>query len=159
MKKWIISFTFIVFMLLIAGSIYFFTIIREPLVEQFDQVERYVLNQDLLDSIDEISYYHGQEVVYVARGELDSIERYVWVTDDLTTAYEANVDEGITEEEAISLVHQHEPIVELQAIRIGLERNRPLYEITFINENERKSYYYLHFKDGTLIKRYSLRIE
>lgn len=159
MKKWIISITSIISILLLAGSLYLYTIIREPLTDQFDQVEQYVLQQQLLDTIEDISYFHGHEVVYVARGELDSVQRYVWVTDDLTTAYEANVDEGITEEEAISLVEQHEPIIQLQTIRLGLEQNRPLYEVTFIDESERKSYYYLHFKDGTLIKRYSLRVD
>ncbi|WP_247105560.1 PepSY domain-containing protein [Halalkalibacter sp. APA_J-10(15)] len=128
-------------------------------MNQLNQVERYVLNQQLLNSVEEVTYFHGQEVVYVAKGLYEDELKYVWVSEDFMSVHESNEEDGITQDEAIAIVEQHEPINQLQAIRLGYERNRPLYEITFMDENGRQAYYYLDFADGSLLKRYSLRAD
>ncbi|GAE29056.1 PepSY domain-containing protein [Alkalihalobacillus hemicellulosilyticus] len=159
MKKWIISILLIVIILLISGTIYAYTIIREPLTNQLSQVEKYVLNQQLLNTVEEVTYFHGQEVVYVAQGLYEDELKFVWVSEDFMSVHEANEEDGITQNEAIAIVEQHETINQLQAVRLGYERNRPLYEITFIDENGRQAYYYLDFTNGSLLKRYSLRAD
>lgn len=65
--------------------------------------------------------------------------------------------EGISEKEALqrtieqvgddSKEHKSKP-KEILKIKLGFENNIPLWEVTYIDDENRYSYYYLAFKDG-----------
>lgn len=160
MKKWIILSCLVVVLIIVGLSVYAYQVVRGPLVHQYEQVERYIYGQGLLETINEISYYHGTEAYYVVEG-LDEEEKnlFIWVSDAFNNVYEAEAADGISEEEAIAIVNNEEEIKEIVSIRLGYERKRPVYEVTFTHENNRKGYYYLDFKDGSIIKHYTLRVE
>ncbi|MFP3393521.1 peptidase M4, partial [Brevibacillus sp. SIMBA_076] len=45
---------------------------------------------------------------------------------------------------------------EILKAKLGFENNIPLWEVTYIDDDNRYSYYYLEFKDGNFLRRYSI---
>ena len=41
-------------------------------------------------------------------------------------------------------------------VKLGFENDVPLWEVTYIDDDNRYSYYYLEFKDGKFLRRYSI---
>lgn len=79
--------------------------------------------------------------------------------------YSKEKSEGISEKEALqrtieqvgddSKEHKSKP-KEILKIKLGFENNIPLWEVTYIDDENRYSYYYLAFKDGQFLRRYSI---
>ncbi len=45
---------------------------------------------------------------------------------------------------------------EIMKVKLGFENDVPLWEVTYIDDDNRYSYYYLEFKDGKFLRRYSI---
>jgi uncharacterized protein YpmB len=158
MKKWILL---IIIVVLITGlGVYSYQTIREPLHHQYKQAERYVLEKSLLHTISKITYYHGTDAYYVFKGMTDEDEEViVWVSEAFDSHQVANVSDGISEDEAIAIVQKEDEIKRIQNVKLGFERGLPIYEIVYVNNENRKGYYYVTFEDGTFMKRYVLRTD
>jgi uncharacterized protein YpmB len=158
MKKWIIIILFMLIVIFTGASVYAYHIIRQPLLHEFEQAERYIKGQELLQSVTKASYYHGTETYYVFSGlTSDQHEAIVWVSEDFDFHHTELASAGISKEEAISIVQREEKIKRIHSVKLGYERGLPIYEVTYLNEENRKGYYYLTFNDGTFMKRYVLR--
>ncbi|MFC0559920.1 cell wall elongation regulator TseB-like domain-containing protein [Halalkalibacter alkalisediminis] len=159
MKKWLIIIFVLVTVLLTGAGVYAYQTIREPLLHELEQAEHFVRGQ-VLQTVYDVSYYHGTETYYVFFGLTeDEEDTIVWVSEDFSAYHTEKVSEGITKEEAIAIVKQQDRVKRIQSVKLGYERNLPVYEVTYLNEDNRKGYYYLTFEDGTFMKRYVLRTE
>ncbi|WP_332693234.1 DUF5590 domain-containing protein [Halalkalibacter lacteus] len=159
MKKWIF-WVVIIFVVLTTGlSVYGYQTIREPLKDNYEQAERYVLGQSLLHTVSNGTYYHGTDAYYVFEGIMDEEEVIVWVSEEFDSHQIAKVSDGISEGEAISIVQKQDEIKRIQSVKLGIERGLPVYEIIYVNNENRKGYYYVTFEDGTFMKRYVLRTD
>ncbi|GAF65256.1 hypothetical protein BTS2_2154 [Bacillus sp. TS-2] len=157
MKKWIISIALLVIASFIGLSIYGYQLIREPLKENYNLAEQYTLENNLLQTIEEVEYYHGTDAYYVVYGnDAEGDSSVVWVANDFDGHDVRKADEGIDEEQVRSIVEAEHNVKSIQRIRLGYERNLPTYEVTFIDEQDRQSYFYVTFEDGTFMKRYHL---
>ena len=157
MKKWIIILIIFLFVLIVGVGIYAYELVREPLTNQFEQAKRYVVEQQLLIDIDEVDYYHGTDSFFVFKGNNnEGDEMIIWVSDQFDTHHTELAQNGLQEEEVISLVHS-EGIVDIRSIRLGIERGLPVYEIIYQAEDGRRGYYYVTFEEGRFMKRYLLQ--
>ncbi|KHF40301.1 cell wall elongation regulator TseB-like domain-containing protein [Halalkalibacter okhensis] len=160
MKKWIIIIVIISASLLTGLSVYAYQTIREPLLHHYDQAENYVVGQSLLQTVMNVTYYHGTDAYYVFNGlDDDGEETLVWVSDDFDFQHVQRASDGITREEAIAIVQRDEEVSRIEATKLGFERGLPVYEITYFTNENRKGYYYVTFEDGTFMKRYLLRTD
>ena len=64
-------------------------------------------------------------------------------------------NEGISQEKAVAKLTAERDPKEIVSVRLGMEKGLPLWEITYIDQENRYSFYYLSFEDGTFIRRYS----
>ncbi|WP_413380581.1 DUF5590 domain-containing protein [Alkalihalobacillus sp. 1P02AB] len=157
MKKWIISSIFLLFITFLGVAFYMYQLVREPLTEAYEQVLVYVENEQLLNDISDISYYHGTETYYVITGEdEDGDMAYLWLKEDLSFYDLYKQSDGITAEAAMAIVNQDYGAEEVVQVRLGYERKMPAYEVMFIDDENRQSYYYVTFEDGAFMKRYHL---
>ena len=157
MKKWFITISVITIVFVIAISAFVYYIVRAPLEQGYEQAERYVVGQHILDEVDTITYYHGTEPFYVLHGKREGEEIIVWIQQSFDQVVSRKVSEGITVEEALSKAKADLNISSVERIRLGFERDVPIYEVVFVDKENRQGYYYVTFDDGTFMKRYSLR--
>ncbi|GAE25039.1 hypothetical protein JCM9140_1009 [Halalkalibacter wakoensis JCM 9140] len=160
MRKWIIIIILFLFLIFTGLSVYAYQIIREPLEHHYEQAERYVKGQSLLTMISDVMYFHGTDAYYVFSGVDDEgIDTYVWVSADYDFHHIEKAQDGITKEEALEIVTTNEDVERIETVKLGFERGLPVYEITYVNHENRKGYYYVTFEDGTFMKRYLLRTD
>ncbi|UQX54599.1 hypothetical protein M5V91_01655 [Cytobacillus pseudoceanisediminis] len=68
--------------------------------------------------------------------------------------------EGISRNEAINRLKQEKNAAEIMSVRLGMEKNIPLWEIHYRSGSDLINYYYIDFKTGEWLKKlkiYSLR--
>ncbi|TPE70829.1 DUF5590 domain-containing protein [Halalkalibacterium halodurans] len=157
MRKWLILIGIVLFSAIIGAGAYGYTVIKSPFSEDEEQAVQLVLSEGYLATVNDASYYHGSDAYQVIHGlDEDGEERIVWVgPDDQVISKKAS--EGISEEDVRAIIERELAVRELVAIRLGVENEHPVYEVTYYDEEGRLSYYYVSFYDGTFIKRYSLR--
>lgn len=157
MKRFIWFGLGIIFLLLIAGStLYVFA--RASLAEDVKRVATIVLQEEDVQSVMDVDYYHGKEVVYSAIVQTDQNELERLFVRDEQVVTRISLEETLTEEEAMSLVRGRFQIDDIKSIHAGIENGTPLYQLTFEKDN-RLHFYYLDMRDGTFIKRYSMMMD
>ncbi|SDY88433.1 Uncharacterized protein YpmB [Evansella caseinilytica] len=65
--------------------------------------------------------------------------------------------DGLTESEVSNIAYSELSIKEIISIRLGIIGNTPVYEIVYVDEEDRHSFYYITFEDGTYIRHYQFR--
>lgn len=151
-----------------AFNIYFESISSKTKREQ--HAITYVNNNvKQLDVINEVEYYHGRLAYHVVYGTTDNNEQLiVWVPDsDKGEMLIRKANEGWSKEKVKSFVLSNQNPLKLIDIRLGAElmmdnrtkktETTPLWEVTYIDQQNRYTYYFLKFIDGSFVKRYSLK--
>jgi uncharacterized protein YpmB len=105
-----------------------------------------------------VYYYNGNDSYTIIYGMVDqNKEKVICVPDDnkldIISVYPSN---GITAEEAIQIVQMERNPMSIKSVNLGIEQNVPIWEVIYLDEQNRYSYYYVTFKDGQFIKRYTL---
>jgi uncharacterized protein YpmB len=160
MKKRIISGILVTLLVIIIILSLFYLSIRNPLTKEQEQVVEYVQQNTDIQEVIDVSFYHGTDAFQVITG-LDA-EGEMWIAwyqleDQEIVLRKQN--QGLSEEEvrdfAVNELNPHK----INNIRLGIENDLPVYEISYIDQENRYAYYYITFKDGIFLKRYSLRQE
>ncbi|MEH7198263.1 cell wall elongation regulator TseB-like domain-containing protein [Priestia megaterium] len=103
--------------------------------------------------------YFGNHAFYVVEGTNRSNQKVIaWMPKSKKqTAVLKKASSGITKEKAISIVKNDKNPQEIKSVRLGIEKKKPLWEVTYVDKDKKHlTYYYLDFSSGEFIKRYSL---
>ncbi|NNU90470.1 copper amine oxidase [Anoxybacillus sp. CHMUD] len=104
--------------------------------------------------IDDVYTYRGSDVYVIVIGKNDEGEQMIaWVTEKGKIVDVRKASEGITKQQAQSSIKTYHP-KEVVSVKLGMEKGIPLWEITYIDERDRYSFYYVRFEDGAFLKRY-----
>lgn len=112
-----------------------------------------------LNSVTSTQAYFGDHTFYVVEGTNNKNEDVIaWVPkSQKQKAVLKKVADGITKEQAIEIVQRDRDPKEIKSVRLGIENEKPLWEVTYIDQEEKHlTYYYLDFTSGEFMKRYSL---
>jgi uncharacterized protein YpmB len=109
-----------------------------------------------LKTMDEFYLYHGKESYSVVVGTTNRGEKQiVWIPDNardrIVTEKVAN---GKTKEEILSIVRQNINSKKIISVKLGMENNVPLWEVTYKDSSDRYNYDYYDFKTGEWLKYY-----
>ncbi|MBM7703326.1 DUF5590 domain-containing protein [Metabacillus iocasae] len=159
MKKW--SILIIIFIIVIVSWQFASTYHQSVKGKQSDEEKAMVLadKKYQLKDVTNVQTYFGKDTFYIVKGTNNKGEKViVWVPKDrkkhdMIMKKEAS---GITQAQARSLVENERNPQEIKSVRLGMERKLPLWEITYIDEENRFTYYYVDFESGKFLKRYSL---
>jgi len=80
----------------------------------------------------------------------------VWVPEKKGNVLVRKKNEGISEKKALQIVAGERKPKELVKAKLGAENDVPLWEITYIDQEGRYTYYYLEFQDGKYAGYYSI---
>ncbi|MFZ3588691.1 PepSY domain-containing protein [Bacillus sp. DJP31] len=156
MKKWIFLLIVIVLLTILVGI----NTYKNAFDYQREQTKKATLvamktEPDL--EISEVAFYNGTSSYTIIYGEINHNKRIVCVpTNELEKVIVVNPDKGISKEEALKQLQQEQNPLEIKSVNLGIEQNIPIWEIVYLDQNNRYSYYYVTFKDGQFIKRYTL---
>ena len=160
MKKWLITTSIFVSIVVLVALFFLYQTIRTPLTNEEQEAVEVALAQTKLEHVSSVEFYHGTEAYQVIKGTgADEEELIVWVRSDGKEVVEKRVKDGLSREQVERFVFDELKPTQLIAIRLGVEQDLPVYEITYLDDESRYAYYYMTFKDGTFVKRYSLRNE
>lgn len=161
MKKW-----FILVALLIFVAIWQLFALYDNVTNKWEQMVEEALHlaqkTASLETVANANFYHGTSAYYVIAGiDKTGEDIIVFVPEDLNREQiiVKKAKEGISEQEVKEQIIANRAPLSIKSIRLGVENNKPLWEVTYIDEQQRYTYYYLDFENGEFLKRYSLNMK
>ena len=154
MKKLIIilSLGFIFILLLI---VFMYQSAMSPLNNQKQKAETVVVDGGYIKTVESSDYYYGKEHAIVIQGEnKDHKKTIAWVQNKKVIT--RNASEGLTKKQIMTQVQKERNPQEIVKVKLGIENNIPLWEVEYIDHSGHYNYYYASFKNGQLLKRYSI---
>src|SRR5690606_10332523 len=97
-----------------------------------------------LEQVEDFHLYHGMETYYVISGKNSKGKKiFVWVPEEKGDIIVRNQSDGITKQEAVKKLKEEHESHEIMSVRLGMEKNIPLWEIHYRSEGDLINYYYV----------------
>lgn len=157
-KRWLLFIVIFTISLTAILSILIYTQAREPFKEALTSAESYTLKNNLLETIDESYVYNSTDSYQTIIGNTkDGAKKafFIPLKANEEPIMEVSFEEGISKEEAISIVLDGEQESKVLHAKLGVEEVGPVWEITFVNSKDNLNYVYLLFDNGDWWKRIS----
>jgi uncharacterized protein YpmB len=152
-KKWIIILTlFIVVILGILIKVYFSAV--EPVNAAQKKAVTLAKEKVQMSDVEDFHIYNGLETVYVIEGKNKQDENViVWIPEKSKQVFVEKASDGLSKEEAVQKLLQEKNPKKIISVRLGMEKDIPLWEIYYHSENNLINYYYVHFETGEWLKK------
>lgn len=152
--KKIIVITVIIIAVIIGISAYIYFQSVKPLKEAENKAIQIAMEETKLTEADDFTLYHGQETYYIVEGKDENgTNIYVWVPEKEGRVIVRKQEDGVTKQEAINKLMEEKNPQEIISVRLGMEKNIPLWEIYYRSEGDLINYYYVDFKTGEWLKK------
>lgn len=148
MKKWLILIIGM-FLVIILFTLTVYKQIQNNKTEGYDEAIDKAMEYSSLVEVNETSTYSRNESYVVIEGIDDGGGQiYVFVPENDGEISEIEVEDGISAEDAIQIVEKDQNVSKILSTQVGIENNKPLWEITYLDDKDSLVYYYLDFKTG-----------
>ncbi len=153
MKKWIILLVFILVAALgISVKVYYSAM--SPVKAAEKQAVAIAGRKAKFSKIEDFHIYNGLETINVIEGKNKNGEKIiVWVPEKSKNVVIKKAKSGLSKEEAIQKLLREKNPKEIISVRLGMEKNIPLWEIYYRSENNLINYYYIEFETGEWLKK------
>lgn len=149
MKKWITIISLLFIVLGIAATVVLYQVPRNPLDNQAEKALNRVKNETAIVEVENTSFYNGSKSYVVVTGKDDQNEKLVaWVPNKKGKIIEKKWADGISKEQAINKLNDEKQPKELLSVRLGYESVGPVWEITYLDQQDNLNYFYLLFSTG-----------
>ncbi len=123
--------------------------------EAYAQAEKIGTKEAGLTKFDKFYMFNGSESWHVITGTDQSGEEIgVWISQKDGTVHTYPLSKGISSNQAIAEVSKTKTIKTIQHAMLGMEKEKPLWEITYLNEKDQLCYSYIDFVSGEWIKNF-----
>ncbi|WHY84418.1 DUF5590 domain-containing protein [Neobacillus novalis] len=153
MKKWILFLVlFIVVVLGISIKVYFSSV--EPVKAAEIKAVALANEKTALSKVVDFHIYSGLETVDVIEGkDKKGEEIIIWIPEKSKNLIVKKASDGLSKEEAIQKLLEEKNPQKIISVRLGMEKNIPLWEIYYRSENNLINYYYIDFETGEWLKK------
>ena len=152
MKKWIISITIVLVVVIVGISIKVYFNSTDPV--KAAEKEALKLAGDEVSEVEDFHIYNGQEQVNVIEGKnMEGEKIIVWIPEKSKKVIVKKANAGLSKEDAMQKLLQDKKPQKIIAVRLGMEKNIPLWEIYYRSENNLINYYYIDFETGKWLKK------
>lgn len=153
MKKFLWGIIILLVISIGAGSFIYLNSTKPVRAAESKAVEIAKQETDLSEAED-FNLYHGTETFYVIEGkDHDGTSIYVWIPEKKGKIVSLKHSDGISKNEAINRLKQEKNAAEIVSVRLGMEKNIPLWEIHYRSGSNLINYYYIDFKTGEWLKK------
>ena len=153
MKKWIIVLS--VFVLAFLGFLIkvYFSAVNPVKIAEKNAVQ--LANKEItLKEVEDFHIYNGIETVNVIEGKSKNGEKViVWIPEKSKEIFIRKAKNGLSKEAAVQKLQQEKSPKKIISVRLGMEKNIPLWEIYYRSNNNLINYYYVHFDTGEWLKK------
>ncbi|MGG1675170.1 DUF5590 domain-containing protein [Neobacillus sp. NRS-1170] len=152
-KKWLFFLAlFVIGILGILIKVYFSAV--EP-VKAAEEKALLLANKKVqISNVEDFHIYNGLETVNVIEGKNNEGEKIiVWIPEKSKKVIVKKAKNGLTKNEAVKKLLQEKKPKKIISVRLGMEKNIPLWEIYYRSENNLINYYYVHFETGEWLKK------
>lgn len=153
MKKWLMILSVVVIITVgVLINIYFKAV--GPLKEAQEQAVHKAKTEAGIVSVDEVYVYNGSETSYAVTGINNQKEEIVvFIPEKAGNIIVKKANEGITKNQAIQIVQQEKHPQKIVSVRLGMEKQVPLWEVHYVSEKSKLNYYYIDYKTGEWLKK------
>lgn len=153
MKKWLLILTVLVLVFFgILVKVYLSAV--DPVKTAEKKAVSLAKEKVQISEVDDFHIYHGLETVDVIEGKNKIGEKIIiWIPEKTKKIIVKKAKNGLSKEEAIQKLLQEKKPKKIIAVRLGMVKNIPLWEIYYRSENNLINYYYIHFETGEWLKR------
>lgn len=158
LKRWLLFIVIFAFSLTLILSLLIYFQAKSPFSDAADQAQEYVLENNLLASVDKTYIYNNTSTFHTVVGTTAKGEEKAYFLPDKQSEekiMEVSLDEGISEQKAIDLAMKDIKDGKLLHAKLGVEEIGPVWEITYVNAEDNLNYVYLLFDNGEWWKRIS----
>ncbi|MDM5154167.1 DUF5590 domain-containing protein [Bacillus sp. DX1.1] len=156
MKKWIFAIIIVIVAIGLYGVHIYNTTMEKKIPKESKTIEM-AKEKAKLTKVEKVDYYNGKSSYAVVQGVDEKGEQtIVWVPEKKGNVLVRKKSEGISEKKAIQIVASERKPKEFVKVKLGAENDVPLWEITYIDQEGRYTYYYLEFQDGKYAGYYSI---
>ncbi|MEN1935373.1 DUF5590 domain-containing protein [Paenibacillus sp. 102] len=156
MKKWIFAIIIVIVAIGLYG-VHIYNATMDKKIPKESKVVEIAKEKAKLTKIKTVEYYNGKSSYAVVQGVDEKGEKIVvWVPEKKGNVLVKKQSEGISEKDALQIVAKEQKPKQFLKAKLGVENNVPLWEVTYIDDENRYTYYYLAFQDGEFLKRYSI---
>ncbi len=158
MKKWILGILIAILAVVTISVVHLYRSTLGPEKEISEKAAAAAIEKTNMQAAGKVEHFHGSSAYHVVSGTDGSGKRMIaWIPDHGSrkpiVRYEKD---GISKKKVIDFFNKEVNPRKIIDIRLGIEENIPVWEVSYVDRKDRISYYYLAFKDGTFIKRYRL---
>lgn len=147
-KKIIIISIFIILIVLVSG-IFIYQNALKPVKTAEKKAVQIAMEETELTKAEDFYLYNGQETYYVLKGKNEKgTNIYVWIPEKEGRIIVRKQSDGASEKEVVSKLLEEKNPKEIISVRLGIEDNRPLWEIHYRSEGNLINYYYVDFETG-----------
>jgi uncharacterized protein YpmB len=152
-KKIIIIILIIVLIVIgISSCIYLNAV--DPIDAAQEKAVKMAKEESDLQEIEDFSVYNGEETYYVIKGKNQyGTGIYIWIPEKKGRIIVRKQSDGISKKEAVDKLMEEKNPTEIISVRLGMEKNIPLWEIYYRSEGNLINYYYVDFKTGEWLKK------
>ncbi|MFP5113371.1 cell wall elongation regulator TseB-like domain-containing protein [Bacillaceae bacterium C204] len=153
MKKWIIVLSILV--LALCGLLIKVYVSAVDPVKTAEKKAVLLAKKEIsLKEVEDFHIYNGIETVNVIEGKSKQGEEIiVWIPEKSKEIFVRKAKNGLTKEAAIQKLQQEKSPKKIISVRLGMEKNIPLWEIYYRSNNNLINYYYVHFDTGEWLKK------
>ncbi|WP_332648774.1 cell wall elongation regulator TseB-like domain-containing protein [Lysinibacillus sp. 54212] len=156
MKNWLIFGVVFILSLTLVISCLVLWKAKTPFNEIEEQAEALALSSKSLAVVSSSYTYNGNKP-YVTVFGVDEYgkEKAIFVPISLEekSIQEVYLQDGITEEQALSVLNNENDVKEILHTKLGYEEAGAVWELTYINDADKLNYVYILFEDGQWWKR------
>lgn len=156
MKKWITFIVVFILSLTICISLFVLWQAGKPFSNEKELAKEIALRENKLAQVSSAEVYSGtQSFVTVIGIDENGDDKAVFIpnSDQEVPIEEVFLKDGITEEQALQVVQDEFQIKQILHTKLGWEETNAVWEITFLNENDKLNYVYVMFENGKWWKR------
>jgi len=152
MKKWFwIAIIGVIILIGITVKIYLNA--TEPVADAESRATAIAKEETEITDITEFSLYHGSNAYYVVQGSNKKGQKLIaWIPEKGGKIVVLPADDGITKSEAINTLSNEVSPDQIIDVRLGMEKNNPLWEIYYRSNNDKINYFYIDFETGEEVR-------
>lgn len=156
MKRWIIFISVFILSLGLVISLFVIWKAGQPFSDEKDKAEQLVLSEKKLTDVTDSEIYSGTTTYVTVSGndvEGNGKAVFIPITGKDVAIEEVLLKDGISQKQAMEAVQNEFEVKEVLHTKLGWEQDNAVWEITFLNENDKLNYVYLSFETGKWWKR------
>ncbi|AXH98888.1 hypothetical protein DV702_03585 [Sporosarcina sp. PTS2304] len=150
MLNWIKFLSVFLLTLFVTITIFVLYQANKPFASSQEHAIEVVLNAGELVTVEDTTSYRGNSSLIAVYGTDRKGKFKALLVDEKSSEIVRTVtpSKGITKQQATAIVKKEKPVKKILHTSLGMEKDRLLWEVCFISEDDTLNYAYLDFTDG-----------